>query len=249
MRKRCLILAMLGLFALFGGRALLLVGASGTPDATQISEVPPLKRGEQRAAIVFGAGLNRNGEPSALLRDRVRAAETLLRRRQVDLLLMTGANPTEDYNEPSAMRRLAMADGIPADRIAVDYGGRRSWDSCKRARAVFGVNRGIVVSNDFHRARIVVLCNAAGIEVDGAVGTPTGVYALHKRARWQGRELMASWRGAVDAWVRHPSVPVGGPPIDPYDVCAVQASLSPNDRGTDPRSAGCDGGAAGDASR
>ncbi|MBJ7472982.1 MAG: YdcF family protein [Solirubrobacteraceae bacterium] len=240
MRKRCLILAVLGLVAVFGGRGLLLAASAGTADAAEPSGVPALEKGQERAAIVFGAGLNADGQPSALLRDRVRAAETLLRRRQVDLLLMTGANPTEDYNEPSAMRRLAMADGIPADRIAVDYGGRRSWDSCKRARAVFGIERGIVVSNDFHRARIVVLCRSAGITVDGAVGTPTGRYPLRKRASWNGRELMASWRGAVDAWIRQPSVPVGGPPIDPYDPCAVQRSLSPQDRAATPRSpAGC----------
>lgn len=233
--RKCLVLGLLALLVVVGGRALLLAGAAGTSDAAEPGEVAKLPTGERRAAIVFGAGLNVDGQPSALLRDRVKAAEQLLRRGEVDLLLMTGANPTDDYNEPSAMRSLALADGIPQRQIAVDYGGRRSWDSCARARKVFGVRRAVTVSNDFHRARIVVLCKAAGIQVDGAVGTPTGKYAFWKRGKWYGREVFASWRGAVDAWVRNPGVPVGGKPIDAYDPCAVQRSLSPQDVEQTPR--------------
>lgn len=233
--RTCLVVVFVAILIVFGGRTLLLAGAAGTADAAEAGKVAALPTGELRAAIVFGAGLSVDGQPSALLRDRVRAAEALLRRGDVDVLLMTGANPTDRYNEPSAMRALALADGIPQRQIAVDYGGRRSWDSCARARKVFGVRRAVTVSNDFHRARIVVLCKAAGIEVDGAVGTPTGKYAFWKRGKWYGREVFASWRGAVDAWVRHPGVPVGGKPIDAYDPCAVQASLSPQDLRQTPR--------------
>lgn len=227
--RKCLVFGFLAVVVVFGGRALLLAGAAGTADAAESGEVAELPRGQHRAAIVFGAGLGVDGQPSALLRDRVKAAEALLRSGEVDVLLMTGANPTDSYNEPSAMRALALADGIPQRQIAVDYGGRRSWDSCARAKRVFGIDRAVTVSNDFHRARIVVLCKAAGIDVDGAVGTPTGKYAFWKRGKWYGREVFASWRGAADAWVRNPSVPVGGKPIDAYDPCAVQTSLSPAD--------------------
>jgi SanA protein len=228
--RRLLILVLVGLLLVFGGRALLLTGAAGTPDAAEPNGVTALKQGERRTAIVFGAGLNRQGEPSALLRDRVRAAESLWRSGKVDQLLMTGDNSRTEYSEPSAMRALAIADGIPATSIALDYGGRRSWDSCKRAKDVFGVEQAIVVTNDFHRARTVVLCRAADIEVVGAVGTTTGVYAASKRAKWYTRETVASWRGAIDAWVKHPSVPVGGEPIDAQDPCAVWRSLNVDDR-------------------
>lgn len=230
MLRRVLILLCVGVLVVFGGRALLLAGSAGTADAAEPEGVPVLKVGDHRTAIVFGAGLNRDGAPSALLRDRVRAAETLLRTGKVDRLLMTGDNSRTQYSEPSAMRALAVADGVQATDIGLDYGGRRSWDSCKRAKDVFGVKRAIVVTNDFHRARTVVLCNAAGIDVVGAVGTDTGVYAARKRAKWYTRELVASWRGAVDAWIKHPSVPVGGKPIDLQDPCAVWRSLSPEDK-------------------
>ncbi len=222
------IAAVLLLVAVFGGRLLLLTSSAGTPDAG--AELSPLTAGEHRVAIVFGAGLSPDGTPSPLLSDRLRAAEELLRRGIVDRLLMSGDNSTQGHNEPSAMRRASIARGIDADLIALDYGGRRTWDSCRRARKIFGVTHAVVVSNDFHRARTIVVCRAAGITVDGAVGTSTGGYSRSDRGKWQIRELAASWRGVIDAWVDHPQAAVGGEPIDIYDPAAVRRSLAPEDR-------------------
>jgi SanA protein len=223
--RRLILLALVGLLAVFGGRLVLLAASSGTPDGADLAAVPA---SQQRAALVLGAGLNRNGTPSAVLRDRIRAGVALLQAGKVDLLLMSGDNSVDGYSEPTAMRAAAVAQGIPDDQIAVDYGGRRTWDSCVRAHDVFGVRRAVVVTNDFHRARSIVLCRAAGIDVQGAAGTRTTGYAGHRG--WVAREMVASWRGAVDAWIHHPAVAVGGRPIDPYDRCQVWASLSDTDR-------------------
>lgn len=233
MLRRLALFAVAAALLLLGGRVALLIAAAGTPDAGA-GELPPLRKGEHRAAIVFGAGLRADGTPSSLLRDRIRGAQRLLESGRVDLLLMTGDHSTPQYDEPGAMRRFAIEQGTDPARIAVDYGGRRTWDSCRRAREVFGVRRAVVVSNDFHRARTVAVCKAAGMTVDGAVGTSTAGYALHKRVRWRGRELLASWRGVWDAWIHHPEVAVGGEPIDPYDACAVWRSLADADRGERP---------------
>lgn len=235
--KRLLIVAIAAAVVLTGGRIVLLLAASGTPDAAEAGELAPLQTGSHRTAIVFGAGLNRDGKPSLLLMDRLRAAEKLLAAKQVDLLLLTGDNSRKAYDEPGAMLDQLTADGVLRRQMAVDYGGRRTWDSCVRARKVFGVQRAIVVTNDFHRARTVVSCKAAGVAVDGAVGTSTGKYPFAPRTKWKTRELVASWRGGVDAWVRHPKVPVGGAPVDPYDACSVWRSLSPEDRASKP--SGC----------
>lgn len=226
--RRLILLAILAVLAVFGGRIALSLAAAGTPDAADATSVPPLSASKHRVAIVLGAGLNRDGTPSAVLRDRIRASVQLIERGQVDLLLMTGDNSIAGYNEPSAMRRSAIAQGVPARQVAADYGGRRTWDSCWRARRVFGVTRAIVVTNDFHRARSIVLCEAAGITVDGAIGTKTSGYAGYRG--WVARETIASWRGAFDAWIHHPAVAVRGGQIDPYDPCALQASLSAADR-------------------
>lgn len=227
--RRLLTLAVILGLLLVGGRAMLLIAASGTPDASDPTAVG-LGGDARRPALVLGAGLRPDGTPTRLLQDRIRASVRLLEQRQVDLLLMSGDNSVRGYSEPSAMRRAAIELGAPADRVAVDYGGRRTWDSCVRARKVFGVRRAIVVTNDFHRARTVVLCREAGIAVDGAIGTPTSAYPPRARAAWQTRELVASWLGAADAWVREPTAAVGGQSIDPWQRCDLFGSLSPSDR-------------------
>jgi vancomycin permeability regulator SanA len=227
-RRRLLLAAVVLVAAVFGGRLLMLGAARGTPDADALE---PLRPGEHRVAIIFGAGLAPGGaRPSPLLDDRLRAGEDLLARGLVDRLLMTGDNSVAPYNEPGVMRRASIARGVPVDAIAVDYGGRRTWDSCRRARDVFGVRNAVVVSSDFHRARTIAVCRAAGIEVTGGVGADTAGYGLRARTGWRVRELAASWRGVMDAWIRHPEVPVGGDPIDIYDPAAVRASLSAEDR-------------------
>src|SRR3990170_6575862 len=50
-------------------------------------------------AIVFGAGLNRDGRPSPVLRDRVSTAVELYFAGKVQKLLMSGDNSYLDYNE------------------------------------------------------------------------------------------------------------------------------------------------------
>ena len=53
-----------------------------------------------RVAIVFGAGLRRDGTPTAVLRDRVETAAQLYFDGKVEKLLMSGDNRVENYNEP-----------------------------------------------------------------------------------------------------------------------------------------------------
>src|SRR5687767_8003651 len=51
-------------------------------------------------AIVFGAGLRRDGTPTAILRDRVETAASLYLSGRVERLLMSGDGQEEFYNEP-----------------------------------------------------------------------------------------------------------------------------------------------------
>lgn len=231
MRRRSLIIAIVGavlvVTVIFGGRIALRIAAAGTPDGMGLT---PLGPQEHRVAIIFGAGLSPDGTPSPLLDDRLTAGEELYRRGIVDRLLMTGDNSVVEHNEPSAMRRASLARGIPSDAIAVDYGGRRTWDSCTRANEIFGVRDAVVVSSDFHAARTVVVCEAAGIKVRGVVGASTHRFGFGERTRWRTRELAASWKGVYDAWIHHPDTPVKGDPIDIYDPQDVRESLSPADR-------------------
>ena len=55
-------------------------------------------------ALVLGAGLNKDGTPGVVLRDRVAKAADLYFSGKVEKILMSGDNSTEYYNEPGAMK-------------------------------------------------------------------------------------------------------------------------------------------------
>ena len=77
-------------------------------------------------AIVFGAGLWRDGTPTTVLRDRIATAAQLFFSGKVQKILMSGDNSSLNYNEPAAMRQYALDLGVPNDAIVLDYAGRRT---------------------------------------------------------------------------------------------------------------------------
>src|SRR5688572_26609370 len=79
-------------------------------------DLPP-----NHVALVFGAGLNRAGGPSAILYDRVVTAVDLYNEGKVSKLLMTGDNGEVNYNEGEAMRQTALQLGVPDEDIVLDY--------------------------------------------------------------------------------------------------------------------------------
>ncbi|MEV5592357.1 ElyC/SanA/YdcF family protein [Streptomyces sp. NPDC052496] len=149
-------------------------------------------------AVVFGAGLW-DGEPSPYLAHRLDAAARLYERGTVRVVLVTGDNSRTDYDEPDAMRRYLVAHGVPADRIVSDYAGFDTWDSCTRARRVFGVDRAVLVSQAFHIRRALALCGVAGLDAYGV-----GVEDRHDVTWYYGgtREVFAAAKAAAEAAVR-----------------------------------------------
>ncbi|MBA3944158.1 MAG: YdcF family protein [Herpetosiphonaceae bacterium] len=133
-------------------------------------------------AIVFGAGVLPDGTPTAVLADRVTAAAALYRAGRVQHLLLTGDNSTRYYNEVAVMRRFAMAQGVPATAITLDYAGFRTYDSCYRARAIFGVEQAVLVTQAFHLPRALYTCTQLGIQsvglaADSMTGSRRAAYA------------------------------------------------------------------------
>ncbi|MFB7497618.1 vancomycin high temperature exclusion protein [Streptomyces sp. NPDC056161] len=148
-------------------------------------------------AVVFGAGLW-HGEPSPYLAHRLDAAAELYRAGRIDVVLVTGDNSRADYDEPDAMRAYLTRHGVPDRRVVSDYAGFDTWDSCVRAKKIFGVDRAVLVSQDFHIRRAVALCEAAGIDSYGV-----GVAEERDVTWYYGgvREIFAAGKAALDAVV------------------------------------------------
>ena len=199
--KILLILAISGLFILLISR--LITGLYARGRVYTASEVPT-----RRVAIVFGAGLWRNGAPTPVLIDRVTQAANLYFAGKVEKLLMSGDNRFVNYNEPEAMRQLALSLGVPSDAIVRDYAGRRTYDTCYRAKAIFGVTQAILVTQAFHMPRAIYLCDKLGVDSVG-VNADLRVYRKSSVLYWNMRELLATTAALWDVNIGHP-VPVLG---------------------------------------
>ncbi len=169
----------------------------------QVEEAP-----KRRAAIVFGAGLQRDGTPSPVLRDRVETAADLYFAGKVEKILLSGDNRFLYYNEPGSMMDYALSLGVPKDALVLDYAGRRTYDTCYRAKEIFGLNDVLLVTQSFHLPRALFTCQNLGLQAVGVVADRRE-YLRSSKLSWEMREVPASLVAMWDVWVAHPEPVLG----------------------------------------
>jgi vancomycin permeability regulator SanA len=161
-------------------------------------------------AIVFGAGVRGQGL-SPMLMDRVRLAVDLYRAGRVRKLLMTGDNSRPDYDEVTPMRRFAVSRGVPEGDIVLDYAGFSTYESCYRARQVFGVKQAVLVTQSFHLARALYTCRQLGIEAVGVGAPDWGIYPDRVMTYYAVREAFATLKALWDVHIAQPLPTFLGP--------------------------------------
>jgi SanA protein len=134
---------------------------------------------QRPVAVVFGAAVY-GDRLSAVLRDRVETAIDLYQTGQVDRILVSGDNSSDFYDEPGAMRDYAIERGVPPEDILVDPAGHRTYDTCYRARNVYGVESAVLVTQAFHLPRALLTCGGMDIDAVGAVADRRP----YRGARW-----------------------------------------------------------------
>jgi SanA protein len=165
-----------------------------------------------KVTIIFGAAIHTDGGPSDMLADRVAMGAALYHAGKTDILLLTGDNRFVNYNEPEVMRRYALQLGVPDSALVLDYAGRRTYDSCYRAHEIFQVEDAILVTQNYHLDRALLLCNQLGVEAVGVAADslrPDGYSMVQLRAG-QVREFPATALALLDL-VRRPEPVLGDP--------------------------------------
>ncbi len=146
-------------------------------------------------AIVFGAA-------GDILEDRVSTGVALYKAGKVKKLLMTGDNSRDGYNEPQAMKDQALAEGVPAQDIVLDYAGFRTYDSLYRAHAIFGVTSALLVTQRYHLPRALFLARRLGI--DDAIGVDAARRTYVGQWSFDIREIAAVEVAWLQAVILHP---------------------------------------------
>jgi vancomycin permeability regulator SanA len=149
--------------------------------------------------LVLGAGVLPDQEPSPVLQGRLETARSLLAQGKASWVLVSGDNRAANYNEPRAMRRWLIRHGVPPTQVISDFAGRRTYDSLRRAQAVFGVRRLCIVTSDFHMSRALFLARHLGLDAFG-VPSSTGVLGPGGRLGFWGREFLARHVATWDTW-------------------------------------------------
>ena len=186
---------------------------------------------EAPVAIVLGASVWAPGEPSPWLKYRLETAAGLYESGRVDAILVSGDNSRVDYDEPTAMRDYLVGLGVPSEAIALDYAGFDTYDTCVRARRIFGVDQALLVSQDFHVSRAVALrgsgCSWCGrypgrgrprdVEDELAARAP----GRHQGGLGRGHQTRPCSGRAGDDRGRRPGVDAGAPRVTVREIIDI----------------------------
>ncbi len=170
--------------------------------------------------IVLGTEVAADGRtPGDRLAGRLETAAALVHDGKGRVVLVSGDGGGESGHEPAVMTSYLTGQlGVDPRRVVADPYGLDTYDSCARARAVYGVTRALIVTQSYHLSRAVTLCRRLGLDVDGVAAhcdrCPTALLA-EKTVR----DYFASGKALWDAVRRRP--PAVSSPKDP----AVQEAL------------------------
>jgi len=162
---------------------------------------------QTRVAIVFGAGLDPSAtEPSDVLDDRIMSAVELYKAGKVQKILMSGDNRFNDYNEPQVMIKTAKENGVSMFDMQADYAGRRTYDTCYRAKYIFGIDKAVLITQEYHLTRALYTCNLLGIDSIGFVADKNNYQNIQYYAT---RDYFALVKAYWDLYVSPPEVVLG----------------------------------------
>ena len=138
--------------------------------------------------LVLGCGVNANGQPSAMLSDRLKRSVELYHAGAAPKLLMSGDHGRTDYDEVNVMKGYAIDAGIHSSDVFMDHAGFSTYESLYRARDVFQAKKVIIVTQQYHLYRALYIADALGLE---AYGVASDYRAYVGQTRMDIRELLA----------------------------------------------------------
>lgn len=156
---------------------------------------------DHRVAIVFGAAVDQSGEhPDTILKDRLDSAVVLYSKGKVQKIIVSG---DDRYNEPLTMYKYLISQEVADFDIVVDLDGRSTYETCYRAKEIFGVTEAILVTQRFHLPRALYSCETLGIEV---VGAAADLQPYEGKLYNQVRETLALLKAFYNLHVSPPEV-------------------------------------------
>ena len=160
--------------------------------------------------LVLGAGVWADGTPSHMLEDRLEIGIELYFAGASDRLLMSGDHMQHDYDEVSVMKRHAMEAGVPGKVIFLDHAGLSTYESMWRAKELYGVEKVLIVTQEYHLYRALYVAKELGMD---AYGVSADLRPYRSQSMREARELVARVKDFVFVRIQ-PEPTYLGDPVD-----------------------------------
>lgn len=171
MKKRTLVIALIIIagLAFLAGAIVFTINAhmvSSTRSAILSPEEAAAKEGIN-CILVLGCRVYEDGSLSHMLQDRLQRGLELYLAGAAPKLLMSGDHGQKDYDEVNAMKRFAIEKGVPSEDVFMDHAGFSTYESLYRAKEIFGVEKVIIVTQEYHLQRALYIAQQLGLEAYG----------------------------------------------------------------------------------
>ena len=189
------------LFLLIVGPLLLIIGGSqwivhqASDQVYETVEALPV----HDVGLVLGTSkYTRSGRTNLHFESRMDAAAALYKAGRIRHILASGDHQHEDYDETAFMREALLARGVPLEAITFDRAGLRTLDSVIRAHEVFGLERFVVISQEYHIYRAIFIGRHHGLDVSGFCAEPV---PFKHSIKTELRERLARIKALIDLYI------------------------------------------------
>ncbi len=137
--------------------------------------------------IVLGSQVRADGQPSNSLRSRVERGIELYQAGYAPTLFLTGGLGRFPPAEAEAMRRVALAAGVPDSALVLDTGATSTQESmltAAREAQARGWRTALVVSDPFHMLRARQMARDVGFAAYGAPAYDSRLYTIDRLRRF-----------------------------------------------------------------
>ena len=117
--------------------------------------------------IVLGCLVRDDGTLSDMLRDRLIVGVKLYEAGAAPKIIMSGDHGRVDYDEVNAMKQYAIDNGVPSSDVFMDHAGFSTYETIYRAKEVFGADKVLIVTQEYHLYRALYIAKQLGIEAYG----------------------------------------------------------------------------------
>lgn len=117
--------------------------------------------------VVLGCQVRSDGSPSHMLEDRLKRSVALYDMNASPKILMSGDHGTVEYDEVDAMKRYAVNAGVPSADVFMDHAGFSTYETVYRAKEIFGADKVIIVTQEYHLYRALYIAKQLGVDAYG----------------------------------------------------------------------------------